>query len=45
VSRRRSAIYGTRVAGSQAFMWSLIAAELGGFVVLFYGAGIGLSFW
>ena len=29
----------------QAFMWSLITAEVGGFVVLFYGAGIGLSFW
>jgi len=29
----------------EALMWSLIAAELGGFVVLFYGAGIGLSFW
>ena len=29
----------------QAFMWSLIAAEVGGFVLLFYGAGIGLSFW
>ena len=29
----------------EAFMWSLIAAELGGFVVLFYGAGMGLSFW
>jgi hypothetical protein len=26
-------------------MWSLIAAEVGGFVVLFYGAGRGLSFW
>lgn len=29
----------------EALMWSLIAAELGGFVVLFYGAGVGLSFW
>ena len=29
----------------EALMWSLIAAELGGFVVLFYGAGMGLSFW
>jgi hypothetical protein len=29
----------------EALMWSLIAAELGGFVVLFYGAGRGLSFW
>ena len=29
----------------EAFMWSLIAAEVGGFVVLFYGAGIGLSMW
>ena len=29
----------------EAFMWSLIAAELGGFVVLFYGAGMGSSFW
>ena len=29
----------------EALMWSLIAAELGGFIVLFYGAGIGLSFW
>jgi len=29
----------------EAFMWSLIAAEVGGFVVLFYGAGRGLSFW
>jgi len=28
-----------------ALMWSLIAAEVGGFVVLFYGAGRGLSFW
>ena len=29
----------------EALMWSLIAAEVGGFVVLFYGAGRGLSFW
>ena len=29
----------------EVFMWSLIAAELGGFVVLFYGGGRGLSFW
>lgn len=29
----------------QAFMWSLIAAEVGGFAVLFYGAGLGLSLW
>jgi hypothetical protein len=29
----------------EVLMWSLIAAELGGFVVLFYGAGVGLSFW
>ncbi len=26
-------------------MWSLVAAEVGGFVVLFYGAGMGMSFW
>jgi hypothetical protein len=29
----------------EALMWSLIVAEVCGFVVLFYGAGIGLSFW
>jgi len=29
----------------EGLMWSLIAAEVGGFVVLFYGAGRGLSFW
>lgn len=29
----------------EALMWSLIAAEVGGFVVLFYGAGRDLSFW
>jgi hypothetical protein len=29
----------------EAFMWSLVVAELGGFMVLFYGAGIGLSLW
>ena len=29
----------------EALMWSLIAAEVGGFVVLFYGAVIGLSTW
>lgn len=29
----------------EVFMWSLIAAEVGGFVVLFYGAGRGLSVW
>ena len=29
----------------EASMWSLIAAEVGGFVVLFYGAGRGLLFW
>ncbi len=29
----------------EALMWSLIAAEVGGFVVLFYGAGRSLSVW
>ena len=29
----------------EALMWSFIAAEVGGFVVLFYSAGRGLSFW
>jgi hypothetical protein len=29
----------------EALMWSLIAAEVGGFLVLFYGAGRGLSVW
>ena len=29
----------------EALMWSLITAEVGGFVVLFYGAVIGLSTW
>jgi hypothetical protein len=29
----------------EALMWSLIAAEVGGFVVLFYGAVIRLSMW